>query len=186
MTKTTDLFGKSKKAKPRKTRLERGLLNYDQKTFDGRLKRLELLEEIYPKGLWIGGDMEFVYTFSEAKECYIAGHFIATMILAQSVIEKIFYQYFDKKGLETVAKRGLDQMIKHARRHNLINSFILDKADALRLKRNPFTHSKDWDYLHTISKRMVKGKTIIQPNELLENDATEAIQVMFLLTTHKL
>ena len=130
--------------------------------------------------------MEFVYTFSEAKDCYIAGHFIPTIILTQSFIEKIFHQFFEQKALEIIAKKGLDKMIKYAKQHNLVNTLILDNVDALRLKRNPFTHSKDWDYPHSISSRMVKGQSITQPHVLLENDAREAIQVMFLLTTHKL
>ena len=106
MKPSTDLFGEKQESKRKVSRLEKALLNYDAATFDARLKRLKLIEKLYPKGLWIGGDMEFVYTFSEAKECYVAGHFIATMILAQSFIEKIIHQYFDKKGLEKIATWG--------------------------------------------------------------------------------
>jgi len=181
-----DLFENKTKRKKRIPRIEKELYKYDKDSFPGRLERLKLIDKYMPKGFIISGDMEFVYTFSEAKDCFIAGHFIATIILAQSFIEKIFHLYFENNGLDSVAKRGLDKMIKYAKRHKLIDPFILNKVDNLRLKRNPFTHLKDYSYPHSLSKRMVAKKTFIQPVELLEKDATEAIEVMLFLTTHKL
>ena len=181
-----DLFGKSKIPKTKIGKLEKGLLKYDQSTFEERLNRLKYIQKIYPKDLWIGGDREFVYTFSEAKDCYVAGHFIATIILTQSFIEKILHQFFEQKGLDSIAQKGLDKMIKYAKQNNLVNTLILDKINTLRLKRNPFIHSKDWEYPHSISNRMQKEQTVILPSRLLESDATEAIQIMFFLITHKL
>ena len=75
-------------------------------------------------------------------------------------------------------------MIKYARKHNLIHSIILDKVDTLRLKRNPFTHSKDWNYPHTLSQRIYTNKT--QPAEQLEKDATEGIQILFYIVSNNL
>jgi hypothetical protein len=75
-------------------------------------------------------------------------------------------------------------MIKYAREKSLINKLILEKIDKLRLKRNPFVHPKDWDYPYNLSHRILEN--ITQPHEQLEVDATEAIQVIFYLTTYKL
>jgi hypothetical protein len=186
MKQTTDLFGKVKKAQPHRTRLEKALRKFDEATFEERLNRLKWVDKIYPKGILLSGEMEFVFTFSEVKDSYIAGYYIAAIVLAQAFIEKIFHQHFVSQGLSSTANRGLGRMINYAKENDSINSLILDKVDALRLKRNPFTHVKDWDYPHSISKRMVKDQTITPPHELLENDAKEAIQVMFLLATHKL
>ena len=182
---SNDLFGeKREKVKKRHRRHEKGLIQYDNMTFEERLRRLTYINKIYPKGLLLVGDMEFVFTFGETKDCFINGHFIATIMLAQSFIEKIFYDFFNRNNLEKQARSGLDSMIKYARQNNLINSLILNKVDSLRLKRNPFTHPKDWNYPHNLSNRIQKNKT--QPHEQLEKDATEAIQVMFYLTSNKL
>jgi len=182
---TKDLFGnKPTNVKKKYRRHEKGLELYDKMTFDERLMRLTYVSEIYPKGILLTGDMEFVFTFGETKDCYVNGHFISTIMLAQSFIEKIFFDFFIKSNLEKQAKAGLDSMIKYARQNQIINSLILDKIDSLRLKRNPFTHPKDWNYPHNLSNRIQKNKT--QPHEQLEKDATEAIQVMFYLTSHKL
>jgi hypothetical protein len=181
----TDLFGQTK-VKVKLTFLEKALQNYDKTTFEDRLKRFELIQKIYPDGLLIGGEMEFAYTFGEVKECYIAGHFIATILLAQCFIEKVFHSFFVRKGLDTEAKKGLAEMIKYAKRHHLINHFVLKKVDGLRLKRNPFTHTKDWNHPHTMSKRMYDGNKVTLPQDLLAKDATEAVQLMFFLTTHNL
>lgn len=90
-----DLFGKQAKAnKKRATKFEAALSRYDKTTFEERLERLKFMHKIFPKGLLLSGDMEFVFTFSEIKECFISGHFIATIVLAQAFIEKIFHQFF--------------------------------------------------------------------------------------------
>ena len=182
MPTTKDIFENTLiEVKKRPTRLEKALTDYDKSTYNERLRRLTYINKIYPKGLLLCGDMEFVFTFGEAKECFISGHFIATIILAQAFIEKTFYDIFIRKNLEKEAKHGLYKMIKYARKNNLINPTILDKVDTLRLKRNPFTHPKDWSYPHNLSHRAFNNKT--QPSDQLEKDATEAIQVMLYLTT---
>jgi len=183
--KPVDLFGDTLPQKKRRYRRhEKGLLQYDKMTFEERLRRLTYIAQIYPKELLLVGDMEFVFTFNETKDCYINGHYISTIILAQSFIEKIFYDFFVRTNLKKQAESGLAVMIKYAKQNNLINSLILNKVEDLRLKRNPFTHPKDWSYPHDLSKRMQRNKT--QPHEQLEKDATEAIQVMFALAGHKL
>jgi len=79
-----DIFGNAiKEKKKRKTKLEKYLTDYDIDTFNDRLARLTFVDKMYPKGLILAGDMEFVFTFGEIKECYINGHFIATIILTQ-------------------------------------------------------------------------------------------------------
>lgn len=180
-----DLFGNAPRlTKMRPTKLESELLKYDKNTFTARLERLKYLHKIYPKGLFLSGDMEFVYTWSEIKECYISGHFISTILLVQAFIEKVFHQFFQDIGEQKSANEGLASMIKLARRKNLINSLILDKVDDLRLKRNPFTHSKDYNYPHTLQRRIIKNKS--QPDKQLEQDSKEAIQILFLITTQRL
>jgi len=180
-----DLFGKTILEKKRGTsRLEKYLTEYDVTTFPERVNRLTLINKMYPKSLILAGDMEFVFTFGEIKECYINGHFIATIILTQSFIEKLFIEFFSSRSLSKETNNGLDRMIKYARKNNLIHSTILDMVDNLRLKRNPFVHSKDFEYPHSLSRRTINNKTL--PYEQLENDAKEAMQILFYIMNNKL
>ncbi len=129
------------------------------------------------------GEMEIIYTFEEAKDSFINGQFIATIILAQSFIEKLFHAHFIERGLDSIAKRGLSAMIKHGRKTQIISGFFLDRADELRKIRNPFTHLKEYDYPHKLSNRMYVNKT--QPYEQLEKDAKNAISIMILVAIQK-
>ncbi len=184
-TLNIDLFGNTPRTiKKRPTKLENALLKYDNSTFAERLERLKFIHKIYPGGLLLSGDMEFVFTFSEIKECFISGHFIATIVLTQAFIEKIFHQFFTDNDEIKIANQGLASMIKFARKNNMIISLILDRVDDLRLKRNPFTHTKEYSYPHTLQKRILKNKS--QADKQLDDDAREAIQILFLITRHKL
>jgi hypothetical protein len=176
-------FGNERLKKKRKTRIESGLSKYDKSTFAERLDRLKTIRKIYPTGHWIVGEPELVYTFSEAKDCFIAGHFISTIVLTQSFVEKVIHGFFIEKGLMNEAKKGLDNMIKYSRNKNLINPYLLDKINLLRQRRNPFTHLKNFDYPHRFTKRMIENR--LQPHEQLEKDAFEALQIMFLLSHYK-
>lgn len=184
MTHYNDLFGKSTPPKKRQTRLEKELVQYDKNSFDERLKRLQFIVKVFPKGYEFLGQMELIFTFDEAKSSFINGEFIASIILAQSFIEKVLHAHFAQLGHEEVAKKGLNEMIKFAKKNKLINEYILEKVDSIRKVRNPFTHFKEYSYPYSLSNRMFENKT--QPYEQLEKDAKKAICFMFLLATHKL
>jgi len=185
MESNKDIFGNKIQVKKKgTTKLEKYLTDYDKQTFTERLARLSFINKMYPQGLILAGDMEFVFTFGEIKECYINGHFIATIVLTQSFIEKVFIEFFNSKNLSKETNNGLDRMIKYARKKSLINSVILNMVDNLRLKRNPFVHSKDFDYPHSLSQRTINNKTL--PYEQLDKDAKEAMQILFYIMNNKL
>lgn len=185
MTESKNLFGERvPQKKNRPTRLGKALLNYDKKSFEERLARLQFIDKIFPKGHSFLGQMELLFTFEEAKSTFINGEFIGTIILAQSFIEKVFHVHFAELGYEKIAKKGLNEMIKFGKKNKLINEFILEKVDVIRKIRNPFTHLKEFTYPHSLSNRMFANK--IQPYEQLERDAKEAICFMFLVATNKL
>ena len=178
MSVQKDLFGEPiKEDKPKKNiRLRKGLKKYDEETLEERLERLIFLRKIWPQNLLISGEMEFVFTLGEIKDCFIKGHFIAVIVLTQSFIEKIFVDFFIEKGFSKETKYGLDNMIKFAKKTNLIETYVLKKVDKLRQIRNPIIHSKDFSYEYSLSKRVYDNK--IAPNILLENDAKDALTIL--------
>lgn len=184
MEKNTDLFGSEIKTKVYKSAAEKELNSYDKALFPERLERLKFIKKHQQKGYSMFGDMEFVFTFTEIQQCYINGHFIATIVLSQSFLEKLLDIHLSKKGFEKVTKYGLEKMIKVAVKENILHPKILELLNSLRLKRNPFIHSKDWDYPHTLSKRSFENK--LRPEEQLENDATEAINLLYTIFKYPL
>jgi len=184
MEKNTDLFGNEIKKKTYKSATEKELINYDKALFLERLERLKFVKKHNPKGYSMFGDMEFVFTFSEIQQCYVNGHFIATVVLSQSFLEKLLDIHLSKKGLEKVTKYGLEKMIKVAVKENILHPKVLELLNNLRLKRNPFIHSKDWDYPHTLSKRSFENR--LRPEEQLEKDATEAMSLLYTIFKYPL
>ena len=178
-----DLFGNKIIKKKRMTKLEKFLSKYDKDSFDDRLARLKYLNQIMPKEFGIAADPETVFVFSEAKMSYINGEFIATILLAQAFIERKLQMHYESFGLEKIAKRGLKAIVSHARKNNILHIYLLEKIDILRKKRNPFTHFKSFENEFNLSQRMFKElkKTteFCKPYQMLENDAKEAISLMY-------
>jgi len=184
MEKNTDLFGNEIKKKTYKSTTEKELISYDKILFPQRFERLKFVKKYNPKGFSMFGDMEFVFTFNEIQKCYVNGHFIATIVLSQSFLEKLLGIHLSKKGLEKETKYGLEKMIKVATRENILHPKVLELLNCLRLKRNPFIHSKSWDYPHTLSKRSFENK--LRPEEQLEKDATEAMSLLYTIFIYPL
>ena len=66
-------------------------------------------------------------------------------------------------------------ILQHATKNKTINKFLIDRINAIRLMRNPITHSKDFNYEHGLDKRSYKNKT--SPFIQLEKDAQEALEI---------
>ena len=71
-------------------------------------------------------------------------------------------------------------MVDFARRNKLINTFLLDKIDLLRSKRNPFSHFKNYEHTFNISQRIMAEMK--EPLLIIEKDAQEAISLMYFVS----
>lgn len=171
------------KIKQKRTILEKSLVKYDRDSFEDRLKRLKFLNKIFPKGYGFLSDPETAYIFDETKMAFINGEFIATLMLSQAYIERKVQIYFSSIGFEKEAKRGLKFIIDFARKHKLINNYLLEKIDLLRNKRNPFSHLKHYKYKFNISQRIMAEMK--EPLLIVEKDAHEAISLMYLISITK-
>jgi hypothetical protein len=171
-----DLFGKSiRQSRPRyEAALERG----ERKTLPVRAARVRWLSEIIPKNRMFGMPLETSLVFEEAKASFVYENFVAAIVLAASFIEHWFIASLSNRGYEREASHGLAAAIKCARVRGLVDPVILDKADRLRLIRNPFVHLKEYDHQHTIGQRMAKTRTY-DIRALLESDAKEALIAMY-------
>jgi hypothetical protein len=173
---TKDLFGKP--VRQRRSRYEAALERGERKTLPERAARVRWLSDIIPKDRMFGMALETGLVFEEAKASFVYGNFVAAIVLAASFVEHWFIASLGDRGYEKEASQGLAAAINCARNNNLVDRVILDKADRLRLIRNPFVHLKSFDHQHTVGQRMYQARSFSVVT-LLEADAKEALIAMY-------
>ena len=175
------LFNKKKDNSKKQSSEELSLTRYDKRSMPDRVQRLKFLKKVFPKGYSFGSDLETAYIFDEVKMAYINGEFISTILLSQAFIERRLQMHYISLGLDNIANKGLKAIIDHAKKNETIHDFLLPKIDELRQKRNPFVHLKDYDHKYNISQRIYNSKDNVlrQPMELIAEDASEALRLMY-------
>jgi hypothetical protein len=176
-----DLFGKT--SKPRKSRLRSAVERYDRDTLDSRVARLEWLHKVFPSGYGFGMPFESAFVFEEAKMTFLNGQFIATSLLATAFLEHRLGSICASRGFVRESRAGLRRIIAKLREEGLVASVLLDKADYIRQRRNPFVHLKDFDHEHNLARRAIDQQT--SPYDLIERDAKEALTVMYTVAIGK-
>ena len=178
-----NLFGEDIKPEPLDI-TEQYVKDRDEIYFADKAKRLKYLHKINPGGLIMSGPIEFVLTYREVQLCFIDGHFLATIVLAQAFVEKLLHEHYNKLGFDTIATKGLNAILQHARKYKTISSFVVKNVDEIRLMRNPITHTKDANYQYGLDKRSYNSKT--SPFIQLEKDAKKALEISTLLAAKDL
>jgi len=171
-----DLFGNP--VRQRRPRYEASLERGEKKTLPERAARVRWLSRVIPRDRMFGMPMETALVFEEAKASFVYKNFVAVIVLAAAFIEHWFLAGLEARGYHKEASQGLAAAINCARRNNLVDSIILDKADRLRLIRNPFVHLKEFDHKHRIGQRIFTTRNF-DVTALLENDAKEALIAMY-------
>jgi len=170
-----DLFGNP--IPTRKPRLQSVLEKYDRDTLQGRIERLKFVNASFPKGYWFAMSMEVASLFSEAKMAFINGEFISTILLSVAFSEHWLGAYLEGKASPKKSYYSITNIINFCRRKKLISDYLLSRLDRLRAIRNPFVHIKEYDHPDKFSQRLVAQATA--PNRLLEQDAEEALSLMY-------
>ncbi len=131
----------------------------------------------------IFGPVEAMNLVREARECFVDGHFIATLMLATALIEHVISEELVYAGK---AKYGMSfaSAIELARKDGLFPGELLNTADNLRALRNPFAHRKPDDHQYTLGNRYLAEKR--HPQLLLEEDAKASLVVMYACFRHTL
>jgi len=175
----TDLFGN---IVPPDSPEEIHLREYDEGSFDERLKRLKYVNQYIPQGNRLFGSTESYKIFNESTHCFIFGQYTATVVLSLSFIERRFQEYYHLR-MDKRAKYTLDQLLKDAKDQEFLDLYLIDKINTLRLKRNPFIHYRDPNDLQSFQNRAMHIDT--HPDDLLETDAKDAITLMFAISQYK-
>jgi hypothetical protein len=156
----------------------------EKATLPLRAERIRWLERVIPKDRAFGMPLETFYVFEEAKSSFVYGCFVGSVVLAAAFVEHWLAARLSQRGFGKEAERGLAAMIECCRKHDLVNSTLLDKVERLRLIRNPFVHLKSFQHPHGIGQRALR--TRLHPQETLEQDARESLIVMYSIAVHAL
>jgi hypothetical protein len=170
-----DLFGR--KIKRRKSPLEYGLAKHDASSFEERLVRLKWLTTVIPTNVTYMMPSDTFYVFGEVKNAFVAGAYVATVLLCTSFIEHWLSTLLAAKGFEKESRSGLKTIVKCLRKQKIGNDYLIENVDKLRRLRNPFVHLKPFDHAENLSQRSYRQAK--HPVVLLEEDAKLAISLMY-------
>lgn len=126
---------------------------------------------------------ESTFVFDEAKMTFLNGQFIATSLLATAFLEHRLGSLLASRGFVRDSRAGLKRIIAKLREEGLVNALLLDKADRIRQRRNPFVHLKESDHAHSLGRRAVD--TQWSPYDIIEADAKESLTVMYTVAVGK-
>jgi hypothetical protein len=170
-----DLLGKP--IRQRRPKYEAALERHELQNVPERAERIRWLSTIIPRGGGYMMPLESMRVFQEAKDCFIYGQFVATLVLSASFMEHWLGSILCAAGNPKGAGQGLKAIVVHCRELNVIPVALCDKIDALRLSRNPFVHLKSFDHPHNLGQRMLARR--MHAESILESDAKDALAVMY-------
>lgn len=177
MTAQRDLFGNIVEETVSKTvRSEKILTTADRETFQMRLTRLEYINEIWADKTFPLENSEFQYALEELKACFIGGHFIATIVLTNSFLERAFVAFFKKRGLSQISKYGFDNMVDYCKDYDLLPYNITQKIDTLRRIVHRFVRTQKAIIIEDASQKAAEIKKMAY--QQLEENAKEVMLIL--------
>jgi hypothetical protein len=148
---------------------------HDAARRDGRADRIVWLSghEFSPGAVM--GRVDTMSLMQEAREAFVDGHYIATLVLAMGFIEHTLVEHVVDLGHQQ--PRTMQQLLQVCSEHSLFPTDWIERTDKLRLYRNPFAHLKQEDHEDTLFTRYrMQG---VPPAVVLEADAKEALALLY-------
>ena len=162
--------------RPSRQRLLDALEESDTRRRLKRAERIEWLALHEVSAPAILGRAETLRLLSEAREVYVDGHYVATLLLAVSFIEHALVE--ELQLLEYVkGSPSFSEAILIAEAKKVFPADWLVRAKKLSLRRNPFAHLKDEEHEHGLGVRIRSERQ--HPNAILESDAKDSIDLMY-------
>lgn len=124
------------------------------------------------------GRPETIALLDEAEDTFREGHFISVQLLALAFIEHSIVEELVERSLAK-ERVNFERAIELAQRNQILATELLNRIDRLREIRNPLAHRRPPDDPDTYGNRYIARQ--IHPRAMLEQDAREAFQVMYLV-----
>jgi hypothetical protein len=155
---------------------ERILKNRDKLTLKERITRIKYINRIIPRTHQMFGSEESYYIFNEVMALYINGEFLSVSILAQAFIERRFQELFYYRDMISMSKKSLKDILIYIEKNKLLDKYLIKNINTIRKKRNPIIHFKPLSHEYSMHTRTFTESRNI--NEILQNDAKRAIEIM--------
>lgn len=157
----------------------------DAETISVRAERLKYILEREEQGhrLFFGGEMS-LYAYQEAKCCFVAGHYIASVMLSQIVLEYIMGSFFRMVGRDDLERAKFKKVLDLALEERFITEEEHAAFDKLRKKRNPYGHYRSPVDEESIMMRRIKENK--DAEDLFYQDAKLALTAVIRLLNRTL
>ena len=128
--KQKDLLGKP--IKNQRPKYEASIERHDKSEAPERAARIRWLNSVMPGESGFAMPVESYMVFSEAKDAFIYGQYVATILLASSFVEHWLGAVVAAHGSVKVQRRGLAAIIDYCRVEDLLPAALCSRADSLR------------------------------------------------------
>lgn len=156
--------------------LLRALEQFDLMTRDVRVERIEWLSLHSPTFPTVMGRAETLQLLREARESFVNGHFVASLVVALAFIEHSLVEELQLLKL-TQGSPSFSDALSIAETEKIFPPDWLARARRLSLRRNSYAHLKQEAHSHTLGARIRQEKQ--HPNAIMETDAKDAIDLMY-------
>ncbi|HEY9146874.1 MAG TPA: hypothetical protein VIN36_09340 [Thiobacillus sp.] len=155
--------------------LVRALAESDEHRRQGRAERILWVSALRPQTGAVIGPLDTMTILNEARECFIGGHYIATVVLAMAFIEHTVIDELDDNGLEK--PRAFSAALEAAAKSQLFPNDLLSRTGNFSRIRNAFSHRKPSDDPNSFGYRfLARG---VHPAIILEEDAKQSLELMY-------
>lgn len=162
-------------------KLLQALEKFDSTTRQARAERIEWLSLHSPTLPVVIGRPETLHLLQEARETFIGGHFVASLITAMACIEHCIVEELNLLGhIQLSPKQSspkFSRILEIAGANKVFPPDWLERARRLGLRRNPFAHLKDEGHHHALGIRIREEKR--HPHAIIEADAKDAVELMY-------
>jgi hypothetical protein len=146
---------------------------------EGKVSRLHLLadlsETMGKRGTMIYGGPAAYLAWVEARDCFVHGNFVATVLLCQSLVEQLLAAYLHVGLLVDKIPEHIKfrKTLSLCRERNVISDEDVKDLEHLMSLRNPLSHFRHVDDAGNLERRSMTGGD--RPDELIRRDAHFAI-----------
>jgi hypothetical protein len=150
----------------------------DERRREERADRIVWMSTYRSRPGVIMGRPETLALLDEAEDAFREGHFISVQLLALAFVEHTIVEELVERSL-CKERINFERAIELAQRNEVLETELISRIDGLREVRNPFAHRRRHDDPNTYGNRYISRQ--IHPRVMLEQDAREAFQVMYLV-----
>jgi hypothetical protein len=155
---------------------EEALCAYDSSTRADRAARLIQIGAFADLPPAYMGRPETLHLLEETRQVFVNGHFVASLMLALSVIEHCIVEECELRGLIKESP-PLSAALEIANQNGVLPKEWTEDISLLVKRRNPFAHLKPPMHQHGLGRRIRTEKR--HPKQIVREDAELAVSYMY-------